>query len=83
MEHSSHIVKTGQGYMLTFEVLMYIEGNEQTSRPILELCHRSPDILERVLNLIALSNSTVRKCAPMQVMKQQEHGRTSRTKGQK
>ena len=49
----------------------------------LELCHRNPDILERMLNRIALSNSTAGKCAPMQVIKQPEHGRTSTTKEQK
>ena len=43
-----------------------------------ELCHRNPDILERMLKWIMLSNSTARKCAPMQVIKQPEHGRTSR-----
>ena len=54
--------------------------NQQT---YLELCHWNPDILERVLNQIALSNSTVGKCVPMQVTKQTEHGRTSTTKKQK
>ena len=49
----------------------------------LELCHRNPDILERMLNRIALSNSTAGKCAPMQVIKQPEHGRTSTTEEQK
>ena len=42
----------------------------------LELCYRNPDILERLLNWIALSNSTLGKFAPMQVIKQPEHGRT-------
>ena len=36
-------------------------------RTHLELSHRNPDALERVLNWIALSNSTVGKNAPMQV----------------
>ena len=49
----------------------------------LELCHRNPNILERMLNRIALSNSAVGKCASMQVTKQPEHGRTSTTKEQK
>ena len=31
----------------------------------------------------AISNSTVGKCAPMQVIKQPEHGRTSTTEEQK
>ena len=49
----------------------------------LELCHRNPDILERVLNQITLSNSTAWKCAPMQVIKQSQNGRTSTNKEQK
>ena len=52
-------------------------------RVYLEPCHRNPDILERVLNWIALSNSTAGKSAPMQVIKQPEHWRTSTTKEQK
>ena len=49
----------------------------------LELCHRNLGILERVLNQIALSNSTLGKCTPMQVVKQLEHGRTSTNEEQK
>ena len=49
----------------------------------LEVCHRNPDILERVLNQIALSNSTAGKCAPIQVVKQPEHRKTSTTEEQK
>ena len=49
----------------------------------LELCHRNRDILKRVLNQITLSNSTARKGAPMKVVKQPEHGRTSTTEEQK
>ena len=49
----------------------------------LEQCHRNPDILERVLNQIALSNLTVGKCVPMQVIKEPEHRRTSTTEEQK
>ena len=45
--------------------------------------HMNPDILKRVLNWIALSNSTAGKSAPMHVIKQPEHGRTSTTKEQK
>ena len=52
-------------------------------RAHLELCHRNLDILGRVLNQIALSNSTAEKCAPMQGIKQPEHGRTSTTEEQK
>ena len=39
--------------------------------------------MEKVLTRITLSNSTAGKCAPMQVIKQPEHGRTSTTEGQK
>ena len=49
----------------------------------LELCHKNPDTLEIVLNRIALSNSTVEKCAPMQVVKKTEQGRASGIKEQK
>ena len=35
----------------------------------LELSHKNPDTLEMVLIRIPLSNSTVEKCAPMQVVK--------------
>ena len=49
----------------------------------MELWHRNFDILERVLNRIALSNSTAGKCVPMEVIKQPEHGRTSTTEEQK
>ena len=45
--------------------------------------HRNPDILKRVLNQIVLSNSTVGKCALMQVIKQPEHGRISLIEEQK
>ena len=38
----------------------------------LELYHRNPDILEKVLNQIVLSNSTLGKCTAMQVIKQPE-----------
>ena len=52
---------------------------------LLELSHRNLDLLERVLNRIALSNSTAGKCAPTQVIKHWniEHWRTSTTEEQK
>ena len=49
----------------------------------MELCSRNPNILERVLNWTTLSSSTVGKCAPMQVIKQPERGRTSTTEEKK
>ena len=48
----------------------------------LELSHRNPDVLERVLNQIVIQ-STAKKCTPMQVIKYLEHGRTSTTEEQK
>ena len=66
--------------MLTFQALTYIEGNYQTGKSHLELCQKNPDILEMVVNRIALSNSTMGNCASMQVIKQPEHGRASTTK---
>ena len=64
--------------MLTLQALTDIEGNNRTSGSIW-----NPDFLERVLNRIALPNSTVGKCALMQVIKQPQHVRTSTTKDQK
>ena len=52
-------------------------------RAHMELCHRNPDILKRVLNWTTLSNSIAGKSAPMQVIKQPEYGRTSKTEEQK
>ena len=48
----------------------------------LELSHRNPDVLERVLNQIVIQ-STAKKCTPMQIIKYLEHGRTSTTEEQK
>ena len=82
LEHSSHIVRVGVEatcYMLTLQAMMYIEGND---RAYLELCHRNPEILERVLNEIVLSNSTPGNCRSMQVVKQPEHGKASTSKEQ-
>ena len=64
--------------MLTIQVLKALN-----LRAHLELCLRNPDILERVLKQIALSNLSVGKCVPMQVIKQPEHGGTSATMEQK
>ena len=66
--------------MLTLQALTYNAGHTQTGgnhwnnatgtmTPIQEL--------DTMLNRIALFNSTAGKCAPMQVVKQPEHGRTS------
>ena len=63
--------------MLSLQALMYVEGNDRTGR------HPGTDILEGMLTRIALSNSTAGKYAPLQVIKQLEHGRTSTTEKQK
>ena len=59
--------------MLALKVLTYIEGNDQTGRPIWNYATRT----------VAFSNSTAGKYVPMQVIKQPEHGRTSTTDEQK
>ena len=66
LEHSSHIVKVGvEANTSSTDVYWKKWLNWQIH---LELCHRNPEILKRVLNWIALSNSTAMKCAPMQVI---------------
>ena len=55
--------------MLTLQALAYNEGNNQTGGPIWKYATGTFK-----LNQIKLSNSTVGKCAPMQVIKQPEHG---------
>ena len=69
--------------MLTIQSLMYIEGNNQTKKPIWNYATGTLTSLERVLNWITLSNSTVGKCTPMKVIQPPDHGRTSTTKEQK
>ena len=69
--------------MLTLQTLVYTEGSDQTGGPIWDYVTTTLNILERVLNRIALSDSTVGKCAPMQVIKQPEHGGTSTTEEQR
>ena len=83
LEHSSHIVKVGvEATCFHFNPRRIL--SETTERRVyLELYHRNPGILERVLNWVTLANSTAEKCAPMQVMKQPEHGRTSTSEEQK
>ena len=77
LEHSSHIVKVGVEATCVHSILEMYWGKRPNRWAHLELCHRNHDILERVLNWIVLSNSTVGKCPLMQVIKQPEHGRTS------
>ena len=81
LEHSTHMVKVGvEATCQHFQAMTYKQLNLQA---LFELCHRNPGILDRVLNQITLSNSTVGKCAITQVIKQAEHGRTSTTKEEK
>ena len=42
--------------------------------PHLELCHRNPDVMERVLNQIKLSKSPAGKSTPMQEVNNQNIG---------
>ena len=82
LEQSSHIVLVLRLHANNSSPDKY--WRKQLNRQAhLELCHRNPDILERVLNQITLSNSTAWKCAPMQVIKQPQNGRTSTKKEQK
>ena len=66
--------------MLTLQSMTYIERNNQTGRPIWNYARLwltkevKPD---RVVQL------NCRKCAPIQVIKQPEHGRTSTTQEEK
>ena len=57
LEHSSHIVNT-RLHANTSSLGVYLRKRLK-QRANLELCHRNPDILARVLNWIVLSNSTV------------------------
>ena len=59
--------------MLTLQTTTYIEENDQTGGPIWN-CVTGSRFLERVLNRIALSNSTAGNCAPIPVTKQSEQG---------
>ena len=49
--------------------MMYIERNDRTGGPIWNYDIQEPDILERVLNQITLSNSTAGQCTPMEIIK--------------
>ena len=77
MEHSKHILKVGDNTTCNTSSPDIYWRKQLNQQAHLELGHRNPGILGRVLNQIALSNSTATKCAPMQVIKQQECGRTS------
>ena len=81
---SSHIVKANVGATYANTSSSHVHWRKWPNwQAHLEFCHKNPDILERVLNWIELSNSTMGKYTPMQVMKQPKHGRTSTTEEQK
>ena len=83
LEHSSLIVKVSvEATYLHFNPWHILK---KTTKPVahLELCHKNLGILESMRNQIVLSNFTEGKCAPMQVIKHPEHGRTSTTEEQK
>ena len=76
--------------MVTLQALTYIESHGRTGRTIWNYAtglwhpHRYSNNLtlwhpDTMLNLIALSISTVEKCAPMQVVKQREQWEASAT----
>ena len=73
LDHRYHIVEASCKHFKPWNILQEWP-NKQAH---LELCHRNSGILQRILNPIMLSNSTVGKCAPMQVIKQPDHGRTT------
>ena len=68
--------------MLTLQALTYIERHGRTGRTIWNY-GTGTLTLSKGLNRIALSISTVEKCAPLQVVKQPEQGKASTTKEQK
>ena len=76
-EHSQSIVDTQlrsvsrlHANTSSSDIYLRKQPNQQAH---LELCHRNPDILERVLNQILLANSTAGNQAVVQVIKQREH----------
>ena len=66
LENSSHIVKVGVGVKYQYFKPWQMLKETTTGGPN----------WEPSLNRILLSNSTAGKCAPMQVIKQPEHGKT-------
>ena len=82
LEHSSHIVKVlVKATCYHFKPWCILKEMTKPAGPFGTMPQESwhPG---RVLNWLALSNSTAGKCTPMQVIKQLEHGRTSTTKKQ-
>ena len=82
LEHSSHIVKVlVKATCYHFKPWCILKEMTKPAGPFGTMPQESwhPG---RVLNWLALSNSTAGKGTPMQVIKQLEHGRTSTTKKQ-
>ena len=82
LEHSSHIVMVGiEATWLRFNPWRILKETTEPAGPFGTMSeeHWHPGIGTRC----ALFNSTAGKCAPMQVVKQLEHGRTSTTEEQK
>ena len=72
--------------MQTLQALVYIERHGQTGRAIWNYATRTLTLSKEpdsMLNQIELSISTAEKCAPMQVVKQPEHGKASTREEQK
>ena len=72
--------------MLTSQALTYIERHGRTGRTIWNNATGTltpPKGQDTILNRVALSISTVEKCAPMQVVKQPEEWKASTTEEQK
>ena len=83
LEHSSHIIKVGvEAICLHFNLWPILK---ETTKPVgpSGTMPQEPRHPGKILNRIGLSSSTVGKCAPMQVIKQPEHERTSTTEEQK
>ena len=83
LEHSSHIVRLVSRLHANTSIADVYWRKRLNWWAHLDLCHRSPDILESVLNHIVLSNSTAGNCVPMQIIKEPAHGRTLTTEEQK
>ena len=72
--------------MQTLQALVYIERHGQTGRATWNYATRTLTLSKEpdsMLNQIELSISTAEKCAPMQVVKQPEHGKASTREEQK
>ena len=67
--------------MLTLQALMYIQGNDRTSKPIWNYARGTLTSWKGCQT--RLPYPAVGKCAPMQVIKQPEHGKTLTTEEQK